>query len=342
MKPWLLRHLDGSPQGRFPVWLMRQAGRYLPNYRKLREKHSFWEMATTPELAAQVSLLPLEVLEVDAVIFFSDILTLPYGLGVPVEMKESVGPVVSQPLLTREAFEVFTRFRPESHTAFVGQALSLIRSTLDPEKALLGFAGAPWTVGCYLVEGRANRQFGQIKNWMHRDPADLIVALAALGEATLSYLKDQHAHGAEAVQLFDTWLSEMPRQFFVEYYLPLLNRIFDALRAEGIPTIYFTKHAHHLLDDLAQLRMDVLSTDELLKLGEVEARTQKKFSLQGNLDPVMLFGDIGVVRMETRKLVAEARKLSRPAILNLGHGILPGTPVENVKAFVDEARALWL
>jgi uroporphyrinogen decarboxylase len=197
-------------------------------------------------------------------------------------------------------------------------------------------------VACYLIEGKANRQFGEIKNWLYRDAADLAKALDLLADATVKYLKDQHAHGAHAVQLFDTWLAEMPRGFFVEHYRGMLNRIFGALRQAGIPTIYFTKNAYHLVSDFSGLTMDVLSCDSLLTLTEMETHTQRKFSLQGNLDPVMLFGDTGVVRRETRKLVAEARKLSRPAILNLGHGILPKTPVENVQAFVQEARQLWI
>jgi len=341
-EPLLLKHLSGEPIGRFPVWMMRQAGRYLPSYRAIREKHSFWEMATVPEVAAEVSLLPVNELPTDAVIFFSDILTLPYGHGVGIEIQESVGPVVAAPLRGRADFERFATFRPETHTAFVGKALQLIRQRMPAEKTLLGFAGAPWTVGSYLIEGRANRHFQNILGWMHRDPHDLTDALGRLNDATLAYLKYQVENGAQAVQVFDTWLSEMPRGFFVECYRPLLNTLFRALREEKIPVIYFSKHAHHLLADFRELEVDVLSVDNLLSLPEVERRTDAKFSLQGNLDPLLLFCDQGIVRRETRRLVAEARELKRPAILNLGHGVLPGTPVETVRAFLEEARQLWI
>ena len=342
MKPLLLRHLSGEAVGRFPVWMMRQAGRYLPSYRAVRERHTFWEMVTNPELAKKVSLLPLEVLPVDGIIFFSDILTLPYGMGIKVEMRESIGPVIPEPLRDEKSFSAFERFKPIEHTGFVGEALRGIRKGLDPEIALLGFAGAPWTVASYLVEGKANKQFSEIKGWMHRDPASLARALDMLGEATVSYLRHQAESGAQVVQLFDTWLSEMPRRFFVEYYLPVLNRIFNALRDSNIPAIYFSKHAQHLWNDFAKLGVGILSVDELLPLLEVERRTERRFSLQGNLDPILLNGDPAIVRRETRLLVAEARKLSRPAILNLGHGVLPGAKVESVKAFFEEARCLWI
>ncbi len=342
MKPLLIQHLSGEPIGRFPVWAMRQAGRYLPNYRAIRAQHSFWEMVTNPELAAAVSMTPLGVLPVDGVIFFSDILTLPYGLGIPIEMREGIGPVATQPIRSAKEFEVFHKYSPDSHTPYVGQALRMVRAKTPEEIALLGFAGAPWTVASYLADGKVGKKFEAIRTWMHRDPADLTQALGYLADATVSYLRSQVQAGAQAVQLFDTWLAEMPKGYFMAYYLPLLNRIFKQMRSESVPLIFYCRHAHHLLDELCALEIDVLSVDELLPLSEVENRTQGKFSLQGNLDPLLLFGESGVVRRQTRALVSEARKLKKPAILNLGHGLLPGTPVENVQAFFEEARALWV
>lgn len=342
MKPLLIRHLEGESIGRFPVWMMRQAGRYLPSYREIRAKHTFWETVVDSELAKKVSLLPLEVLPVDGVILFSDILTLPYGLGIEVEMKESVGPVVPSPFSSEAHFSEFTKFDPEKHTPFVGETLSALRREIPSEVALLGFAGAPWTVGCYLIEGRGKTHFEKVKQWLQKDPQGLTRGLEALGKATLNYLIYQHRRGAQVVQLFDTWLSEMPRSFFVKHYLPVLNQIFQGLKEAKIPSIYFTKRAYHLLEDFKHLTVDVLSVDELLPLKEVENRTEAKFSLQGNLDPVLLLGDESVVRRATRELVNEARSLRRPPILNLGHGVLPGASVENVKAFFEEARALWV
>lgn len=342
MKPFLVRHLEGEKLGRFPVWFMRQAGRYLASYQAIRKDHSFWKMVTTPELVAQVSLLPLKELPVDGVIFFSDILTLPYGMGMDIEMKESIGPVVQKPLLSVEAFRQFQSFRPAEHTAFVGKGLGLIKAELPTETALLGFAGAPWTVGCYLTEGHLKkRQFGAIKSWMYRDAKNLREALEPLAAATVQYLQYQQASGTHVVQVFDTWLSEMPKSFFVEHYLPLLNGIFREVRKGGL-VIYFAKHSHHLMDEFAKLEVDVLSVDNLVSMSEVDRRTGGKFSLQGNLDPTCLLSDPNTVRAQTRRLVEEAKRLAKPAIINLGHGIFPDTPFENARVFVEEARALWV
>ncbi|MFM8270040.1 MAG: uroporphyrinogen decarboxylase [Pseudomonadota bacterium] len=341
--PFLVRHLEGKSEGRFPVWMMRQAGRYLDSYRAIRKNHTFWEMVTQPKVATEVSLLPLAVLPVDAVIFFSDILTLPFGLGLPIQMKESIGPVLETPLLTEEQFHVFQKFDAKTHTPYVGEALKEIKNVISSEIALLGFAGAPWTVASYLVEGRSNRHFAQIKGWLYQNPKTLFDSLNLLAEATLNYLELQIQSGVDAIQLFDTWLCEMPRASFNEYYVPMLNRIFTELKKQKVKTIFFAKGSSHLLSDFKRLECDVLSVDNLVNLKTVDKITEGKFSLQGNLDPILLLkADSGLVRKETRLLVQEARELSKPAIMNLGHGILPNTPVENAKAFVEEARSLWL
>lgn len=342
-KPCLVKHIEGEPIGRFPVWMMRQAGRYLASYRALREKYSFWEMATQPEVAAQVSLLPMAELPVDGIIFFSDILTLPYGLGLPITMKESIGPVTEEPLRTAAQFEVFKDFNPETHTHFVGKALGIIAAQIPKEMALLGFAGAPWTVGSYLIEGKANRNFESIKSWMHANPKELSQCLERLGEATLRYLEWQHRSGAHVVQLFDTWIGHMPKWFFDGFYLNILQTIFSSLKAKGIPAIYFTKHSSHLAGSFQKMPVAGFSVDEVLSLSDWDRLLPQGVFLQGNLDPVLLLkSSEGQVRLKTRALVEEARHLSRPVIMNLGHGILPGTPVANAKAFVEEARTLWI
>jgi uroporphyrinogen decarboxylase len=342
MTPILIKHLSKEPIGRFPVWMMRQAGRYLPSYRAIREKYSFWEMVTTPEIASEVSLLPLKELNVDAVIFFSDILTLPYGLGVPILMKESVGPVIEKPFADESSFSIFDQFDPRSHTHFVSEALQKIRAQLGGDLALLGFAGAPWTVACYLIEGSGKNGFAKIRQWADKSPGSLAAALEKLTVATLSYLELQIDSGAHAIQLFDTWISEMPISFFTGYYIPLLNRIFEGLRPKKVPRIYFTKDSLKFLPHFHSIKADLLSVDNQLSLLEYEEKTQRMFSLQGNLDPALLLGDEGIVRRETRKLVETAKKLSRPAVLNLGHGITPQAKLENARAFVDEARTLWI
>ncbi len=342
MKSDLIRHLNGENIGRFPVWMMRQAGRYLPNYQAVRKQHSFWEMATTPKLISDVSLLPLEVIDVDAIIFFADILTLPHGLGLPVQMKEAIGPYLEEPMRTRAEFDVFQKFDAKAHVPFLGEALNDIRKKLDPKKALIGFAGAPWTVACYLVEGKSSKNFDHILPWMHKDPEDLAAALRELGKATSKYLRYQVENHVEMVQLFDTWISWMPKWFFEGYYLPILQEIFHDANAAGAFTTYFPKHSQHVSPLLGKTGAKGFSVDTLWSLTEYEKTIGKDFHYQGNLEPTLLLTDEGTIRRKTRELVNEARKLSKPAILNLGHGILPPTPVANAKAFIDEARALWV
>lgn len=339
MKPILIQHLEGEAIGRFPVWMMRQAGRYLPEYREIRSRHSFWEMVTLPEVAAEVSLQPIRRYPLDAVIFFSDILTLPYSLGIPIELVESIGPVNHRPLASELDFGIFDAFQPSRETRYVGGALRLIREQLPADKALLGFAGAPWTVGCYLIEGKSSKTFEKTLTWMYRDEASLVNSLRTLAGATRKYLDWQIQNGADAVQVFDTWLSHMPREFFAKHYLGLLNEIFNSL---PVPVVFFAQKAHHLIDLFVELNANVLSVDSLVSLERVDQLTRGKFSLQGNLDPMVLFSDVPTVRRRTRALVETARRLSRPAILNLGHGVLPGTPLESVEAFVQEASTLWV
>lgn len=340
--PALLKHLSHEPIGRFPVWLMRQAGRFLPRYQAIRKNHAFWKMVTTPQIAAEVSLLPLEVLEVDAVILFSDILTLPHGLGVSIEMKEGSGPTLERPFVKESDFNIFERFDPKRHTPFVGDALSILSEKIPDMLTLIGFAGAPWSVACYLMGGGSHDKFGVIKNSMYERPKELAYALKTLSDATRKYVQYQITHGAQLIQLFDTWVSEMPREFFVGYYAEILKDLLQDLRASKAPLIYYSKTAHHLLPDLASLPCDILGVDGLLPLPRVEALTMARFSLQGNLDPLVLLGSEARIRFRTRQLVAQARTLKHPPILNLGHGILPTTPVKNVQIFLQEAGALWI
>jgi uroporphyrinogen decarboxylase len=197
-------------------------------------------------------------------------------------------------------------------------------------------------VACYLIEGSGKNGFARVREWAEKNPRSLAAALGHLAMATVSYLGLQLAAGAQAVQLFDTWIAEMPVSFFTEYYAPMLNQIFNDLRFHKAPLIYFTKNSQHVLSHFKSLKVDILSVDNQLSLLETEAKTNKQFSLQGNLDPELLLGEEGVVRLETRRLVQMARQLSRPAILNLGHGITPKAPVQNARAFIDEARTMWI
>jgi len=320
--------------------MMRQAGRYLASYQAIRQGRTFWEMATNPEIAAKVSLLPLHEFPVDAIIFFADILSLPYGMGVKIEMKESVGPYLENPL-TPSDFAFFQNYDPTFHTGFVGKTLNSIRASLDPEIALIGFAGAPWTVASYLIEGKGSKQYLKILGSLFNSRSQFEMALKHLAKATTQYLQYQCEQGAQIVQLFDTWASEMPAAFFSEFYVDLLNEIFDGMAAKGIPVIYFAKHAHHLHEHFPRLRADVISVDSLRTMTEIDVELGGKFSLQGNLDPVLLkTASAEQVGQRARDLIRELQSLSKPSILNLGHGIFPETPVENVRALVMAGRDL--
>ncbi len=342
MNPFILRHLAGEKSGRFPVWFMRQAGRYLPEYMKVREEFSFWEMVTKPEVAAKVSLLPIERFPLDGCILFSDILTPPYGFGVEIFMKEKQGPTLAKPLTDLAGYKIFRDFNPERHTAFVGEALGLLRSKLSHEKTLLGFAGAPWTLTSYLCGENEMDRWNRLSSWLQGSPEKLTEALKDVAAMTVAYLLYQKEKGAQTVQLFDTWLGEMPIGFFKEFYKPVLVDIFASLRKAGVPSIYFAKQAHHLDRELADIGADVLSVDSLVPLATWDTILPKSMALQGNLDPRTLLTDEPTVRRKTRFLVQEAQKLSRPVIINLGHGVLPGAPVQNVRAFIEEAQALWV
>lgn len=336
MKPLLIRHLEGEDTGRFPVWLMRQAGRYMQSYRDIRKDSSFWEMVKSPELAAKVSLLPIEEIGVDAVIFFSDILTPAFGQGLPITMKENIGPVNESPLQGSKDYAVFQEFESKKHTEFVNQALRLIRKQLAPEKALIGFAGAPWTVSAYL--GKSGKSFDDMKAWLYRDPDDLALALGYLGKATRNYLQGQVDAGADMIQLFDTWASEIPLSFFKSHYKKVIVEILSGFE---VPVVYFPRAAHHLLHEMKDMPMNILGCDAYSSLSQYESVTEGNFSLQGNLDPLILLEDPKIISLHTQRLVAEARTLKKPAILNLGHGIRKQTPIENVKHFVKEAQKPW-
>ena len=341
MKPYLIRHIQNEKTNRFPVWMMRQAGRYLASYQAIRKEHSFWEMVSTPSLASQVSLLPLNELDVDAVIFFSDILTLPYGMKVPVRMEEKVGPVVETPLTNVKAFELFQDFDFLKNTGFVGEALSMCRKQMDADKTLIGFAGAPWTVATYLVEGRGKNDFSKIKKWMHEDPESLSMALSHLGKATTQYLIGQKKSGADMIQLFDTWISEMPEWFFKNYYLSTLNQIFDEMKKVEAPSIYFGKGASHLMHLLPEVKSTGMGVDAVSSMTQVSGYLPNHF-LQGNLEPLLLRdGTETAVRAQAKRVWNEARAINRPIIMNLGHGLVPNTPVSNVRAYLEEVRKEW-
>src|SRR5215510_7782186 len=254
-----LRACRGESLPRVPVWMMRQAGRYLPEYRELRAKHAFLEVCKRPDLAVEVSLQPFRHLGVDAIIVFSDILVPAEAMGVPLELGDA-GPHLLEPVRSLEAVRRLRMFDPETETGFLMETIRRLVRTAGPDVPVLGFAGAPWTMACYMVEGRAKEGFATVKSFLHSDPAAFRELLHRIAQATIGYLKAQIAAGAAAVQLFDTWCGELALPEYREFALPAVQEIIAGVRGLA-PMIYYSKASHHLMGAVAESGADVLSVD---------------------------------------------------------------------------------
>ena len=321
------------------MWIMRQAGRYLPEYRAIRERHSFLEVAKTPELAAEVSLQPFRRLGVDAVIVFSDILIVAEAMGMSLEIPDG-GPVLGNPLRTAADVQALRDFDPLQETRFVGDAIGRICDAVGPEVPVLGFAGAPWTLACYMIEGRARGDFAAAKQMMYAEPQLFRKLLEKIARATARYLKSQIAAGAAAIQIFDTWAGELSLRDFDEFELPVLETLIEELNAGETPVIVYARGAQHLLKSLKRAGADVLSVDWRVDLGEARKVLGEDVALQGNADPALLLGPQEGVRRAAREAIERTGGVAH--ILNLGHGILPSTPVENARAFVEAGQNVAL
>jgi uroporphyrinogen decarboxylase len=335
-KSLFLRACRSEPVERVPVWIMRQAGRYLPEYRAVRAKHSFLEMCKTPELAAEVSLQPFRILGVDAVIVFSDILIPAEAMGQGLELTEA-GPVLANPVRDAAGVKALRNFDPEQETRFLMDTLRLLGRELGPDVPLLGFAGAPWTLACYMVEGQTKKDFAAIKEMMYSQPRVLRALLEKIAENTAAYLKAQIAAGATAVQLFDTWAGELSRKDYEEFALPATQFLISELQAGAAPVIYYSKATAHLLDGIVKTGADVLSVDWRIDLADARKRLGNRVALQGNVDPCTLLGPEAGVREAAQHAVEKTGGVGH--ILNLGHGILPNVPVENARAFVEAGQS---
>jgi uroporphyrinogen decarboxylase len=334
-----LRACRREPVPRVPVWIMRQAGRYLPEYRALRERHSFLEVAKTPELAAEVSLQPYRRLGVDAVIVFSDILIPAEAMGAPIELGDA-GPVISSPIRTSADVEALAAFDPERETRFVADAIRLLRSSLGPEVPVLGFAGAPWTLACYLVQGGSREGFPAAKVMLRNEPRVFRKLLEKSARATARYLKAQIAAGAAAVQLFDTWAGELDAAAYRDFELPATQLLIEELAPGDTPVILFSKASNHLLNSLLRTGASVLSVDWRMDLAQLREKFGDRIALQGNIDPTVLLAGPEAITASVNETLRQTR--GRGHILNLGHGILPETPVDNALAFIRAGQSALL
>ena len=336
-KDLFLRACRGEAVPRVPVWMMRQAGRYLPEYRAIRANHPFLEVSKTPDLAAEVSLQPFRRLGVDAVIVFSDILIPAEAMGLPLELGDA-GPHLPNPVRSAADVSKLHLFDPEVETAFLPEAIRRIVRDLGPDVPVLGFAAAPWTLACYMVEGRTSDTFAAVKTFLRSEPATFRGLLHRIAQATIPYLQSQIAAGAAAVQLFDTWCGELALPEYEAFALPATQEIISALHSANphTPVIYYTKASHHLLPAVARSGANVLSVDWRVDLHSLRLQLGPHIALQGNLDPTILLGPQNEIRRATHEILAALAGAGH--ILNLGHGILQHTPVENAQLFIHTGQ----
>jgi uroporphyrinogen decarboxylase len=335
MEPLLVRAARRETVERTPVWFMRQAGRSLPEYRAVREQHSFWEVANTPELCAEVTLQPVRRHGVDAAVMFADIMTPVLGMGLDVELVEGVGPVVAEPVRTLADVERLRVPEPDEAFAPLLAAISIVRGELAPDQAVVGFCGGPFTVAGYLVEGKPSREFATVKALMYREPEVWRALLDKLADCFGSYLAAQVRAGADVVQLFDSWVGALSPADYEEYVAPWSTRI---LSAAGAPTIHFGTGTATLLPAMARAGGDVIGLDWRIPLDE-GWRLVPDRGVQGNLDPAVLLGPWE--RVEAAAADVLARAGGRPGhIFNLGHGVLPGTDPEQISKLARLVQAL--
>lgn len=315
-----------------PIWLMRQAGRYMREYREIRSKISFLELCKTPELAAEVTLSAVDRLGVDAAIIFADILLIVEPLGVGLDFSKGEGPRIKRPVRSGKAVDRINDFDPES-LQYVYDALKITRRALDPKKALIGFAGAPFTIASYMIEGGGSRNYENTKGLMYKDPGAWHTMMEKLSTATASYLNNQIKAGADAVQLFDSWVGCLSRDDYKEFVLPHMKKLISEIHKDT-PVIHFGTGTGALLDLIKESGSQVIGLDWRVDLAKAWRQIGYDKAVQGNLDPVLLFSTPSEIRRRTKKIMDKAK--GRPGfIFNLGHGILPKTPVDNVLALID-------
>ena len=335
----LLRVLGGVPVEPPPVWLMRQAGRYLPEYRELRQRvPGFLDLCFTPELAAEATLQPVRRYAMDAAILFSDILVVPHGLGQAVSFREGEGPVLA-PIRSLEAVRALALDEVAGRVAPVYETVKRVAAVLPADTALIGFAGAPWTVACYMVEGGTSRDFAHVKGWAFADPDGFAELIDRIVAATILYLEGQIAAGAEAVQLFDSWAGVLPESGFCRWVIEPTRRIVAALaeRHAGVPVIGFPRGAGLMYRRyFAETRVNALGLDTSVPLGIARKSLQSMGPVQGNLDPLLLVAGEGPMEAAVHEILDTLR--DGPFIFNLGHGIVPETPPDHVARLVELVR----
>jgi uroporphyrinogen decarboxylase len=331
-----LRACRREPVDRTPVWIMRQAGRYLPEYREVRSKADFLTVCRTPELAAEVTLQPLRRFALDAAILFSDIMVPLDAFNIAMTFEP--GPKIAEPIRTREQVDRLSARPIGEAVPFVADTIRLLRRELDGRTPLIGFCGAPFTIAAYLVQGEGKEGFSAVKRLMYRDPATLHALLDKLTAVMADYLRLQIDAGAQAIQIFDSWAGILDEAAYREFALPSVKHLLAAVQQRGVPAIYFLNGAPHLIEIAAAERPDVLGVCWRQSLASVAARIPDQIALQGNLDPHVLFAGPEVIFDHATAIMRGVA--GRPGhIMNLGHGILPDTPIVSVEALIDAVQS---
>ena len=333
-KDLFLRACHGAALTRVPVWMMRQAGRYLPEYRAIRATHSFLEVCKTPDLAAEVSLQPFRILGVDAIIVFSDILIPAEAMGMHLELNDA-GPNLPSPIRSAADVASLRIFDPEMETKFLPEAIRRIVRSAGPSVPVLGFAAAPWTLACYMVEGKTKEGFSTVKSFLYHEPETFRRLLDKIAQATIPYLRAQIDAGACAVQLFDTWCGELNLEDYEDFALPAVQQVISGISGK-VPVIYYTKASNHLMSVVGRSGATVLSVDWRVDLAALRKTLGSTIALQGNVDPAILLGPTGKIRKATQSALSALGGIGH--ILNLGHGIFKQTPVESARLFIETAQ----
>lgn len=332
----LLKALKGETVSRTPVWMMRQAGRYLPDYIKLRDKYTFFERCENPELATEITVMPVDQVGVDAAIIFSDILVVPQAMGMEVQLVEKVGPLLPAPIKTAQDLQRLCVPDVQERLHYVFEALALTKKTLDGRVPLIGFGGAPWTLLCYMVQGKGSKTFDEAKAFCYQQPAVAHQLLQMITDTTIAYLKAQVAAGADTVQVFDSWGGLLSPTDFEIFSLQYIRQIVAAMK-DICPTIVFAKGAWFALEDMAATGAHGLGIDWCIKPELARQFAGSNITLQGNFDPAKLLAPIPEIEKSVKEMLKGFGR--QRYIANLGHGILPNVPVDHARAFVETVKA---
>lgn len=335
MKTLFLDALQCRNASRPPVWLMRQAGRYLPEYRLIREKYSFLEMCHQPEIAAEVTLLPINTFGMDAAILFSDILVIPEALGRGLHFSEGKGPIIDRPIVSVDDIASLPKPNVKEALGYVAEAIRYVLP--DLKIPLIGFSGAPFTVASYMIEGGSSPDLKKTKQWMLRDPESFHRLLSHIADCTIDYLNLQIDAGVHAIQIFDSWANALGYHQFHEFSLKYLKKLIRGLKNSDIPVILFCRGSSVFVRDLIEAAPQGISLDWNVDITKVRSYVPDTIALQGNLDPDILYAPSEVIKKEVERLLVGMRK-EKGYIFNLGHGIKPDMPVEAVRTLVDTIK----